>query len=564
MIIENSIHNKFTEKEQSAIELHSSGEISKASIQYELLINEGSENYIIYYNYAEIKMKSNDISRAISLLQSSRSLSLNSIEPKIALGKAFQMAHMYSDAKQVCREALDIDPNSYFAHLYLGSIYYKQGKLNKSIKAFQKAVKIKPTKITLYITISQIYIRIRKINKALKYLKLAYKIQPKSHVVLLNLSNIYTRLNLKAKAIDYLDKAILLKPHFAKAHFNKANLLHQIGLIPSAIDSYKSAIKYNFDFNSANRNLALSYLTIGEYQNGLPLYEFRSSGSNPQNPHYHPKLPKWHGKEPLKDTSLLLVTEQGLGDTIQFVRYVKVLLSLEVKTSLCLQPQLLRLISNSGLIDQISTIDKPLYFKSKFWLPLLSLPLYLGITPANPLITEPYIFTNPQSDQQWRSIFSSTKRPLIALHWQGNPIVETNSLAGRSFPLEILSKFVNSFDCSLISLQKGFGLEQLSSCSFKNKFVPFQHQIDAIMDFSEIASIIKSCDLVITSDSAVAHLSGALGHPTWILLHKIPDWRWGIDNSDSIWYPKTRLFRQTQEDNWDDVIDQLIHAHTLT
>ena len=135
-----------------------------------------------------------------------------------------------------------------------------------------------------------------------------------------------------------------------------------------------------------------------------------------------------------------------------------------------------------------------------------------------------------------------------------------SNAAGRSLPLEAFAPLTAASDASLLSLQKGPGSEQLASCSFKERFVSCQAQINETWDFLETAAIITNCDLVITSDSAVAHLAGGMGHPVWLLLKKVPDWRWGLEGDTSFWYPCMRLFRQSERGNWDEVMQRVVAA----
>jgi ADP-heptose:LPS heptosyltransferase len=159
--------------------------------------------------------------------------------------------------------------------------------------------------------------------------------------------------------------------------------------------------------------------------------------------------------------------------------------------------------------------------------------------------------------KKWKNILSEEKRPIIGINWQGNPNTEKNTQIGRSFPLETFSTLVKNSSFKFLSLQKGFGTEQLDDCSFKNKFVQCQPQIDSTWDFLENAAIIENCDLIITSDTSVAHLAGGMGKQTWLLLKHIPEWRWGIDSDKSFWYPSMKLFRQKERSNWREVMERV-------
>jgi hypothetical protein len=181
----------------------------------------------------------------------------------------------------------------------------------------------------------------------------------------------------------------------------------------------------------------------------------------------------------------------------------------------------------------------------------------LEVSPDHPIITEPYIKANDELIANWKSILSAEQRPIIAINWQGNPETEKQGLRGRSLPLEAFAPIVASSKTSLLSLQKGFGSEQLEICSFKDRFVSCQDQVNNTWDFLETAAIIANCDLVITSDTAVAHLAAGMGKTTWLLLHKVPEWRWGLEGDTTFWYPSMRLFRQQERGNWDEVMERV-------
>ena len=160
-------------------------------------------------------------------------------------------------------------------------------------------------------------------------------------------------------------------------------------------------------------------------------------------------------------------------------------------------------------------------------------------------------------NKRWKDILSKEKRPIIGINWQGNQDSEKGSAQGRSLPLETFSTLAKNNNFTLLSLQKGFGSEQLNHCSFKSKFVECQPQINATWDFLENAAIIENCDLIITCDTSIAHLAGGIGKKVWLLLRDIPFWTWGLKDESTFWYPSMKLFRQKERQNWKEVIDRV-------
>jgi len=232
----------------------------------------------------------------------------------------------------------------------------------------------------------------------------------------------------------------------------------------------------------------------------------------------------------------------------------------EIDLSFCAPEKLHSLIKDSGIHPNPLSPKECSLIKEGKWIPLLSLPRYLQVNPNNPIISEPYIFSTNELKKKWQNILSKENRPIIGINWQGNPNVEKGALRGRSLPLETFSTVARKNNYNFLSLQKGFGSEQLKSCSFKNKFVQCQSQIDVTWDFLENAAIIENCDLIITSDTSIAHLAGGMGKPTWLLLHHLPFWTCGLREESTFWYPSMKLFRQKERHNWQEVMERVSMA----
>lgn len=361
-------------------------------------------------------------------------------------------------------------------------------------------------------------------------------------------------------AITAYRAALALTPRHAGTHNNLGVTLLELGALSEAIACFRRALRFQPDHAGAHSNLAHALLLSGDYANGWQEYEWRSRKTPPTAPHATPACPRWRGEPLGAEEHLLLVGERGLGDCLQFMRYLLPLRSRSGPTRLCAPAKLHGLIQASGLDPAPITPARAAQVNHGRWLPLLSLPLHLGVSPEQPLIQQPYLATSRQLVAQWAARLAAERRPIIAVHWQGNPRFERPYPLGRSFPLAILEPLARATDGSLLSLQKGFGQAQLQHCPFRDRFVRCQLHIDAQPDFLVTAAIMANCDLIITSDSAVAHLAGGLGLPTWLLLQHVPDWRWGLEGDTSFWYPTLRLFRQSSAGDWDGVIARVVAA----
>ena len=183
------------------------------------------------------------------------------------------------------------------------------------------------------------------------------------------------------------------------------------------------------------------------------------------------------------------------------------------------------------------------------------MPRHLGVTPQKVIAETPYIKAEPTLVAKWRSLIATSDKLVVGINWQGGRELEQRTYPGRSIDLDKFRSILSSDDISFISLQKGFGSEQVDTYSLNDKFVNVQKQIDEAWDFQETVAIVESCDLVITCDTSMAHLAGAMGKTVWTLLKHVPIWTWGLASSKTAWYPSMRLFRQPKSDDWDSVIE---------
>ena len=241
---------------------------------------------------------------------------------------------------------------------------------------------------------------------------------------------------------------------------------------------------------------------------------------------------------------------------MQYMRYIPYLRNQGLNVSFCAQKKLHSLIKASGIDANPLTPEQSTLVSKGEWIPLLSLLKHLKVSPENPIITEPYICSTDELEKKWSNLLSKEKRPIVGINWQGNPDMEKNH-QGRSLPLETFSGLFDHNEIIMLSLQKGFGSEQLENCSFKNKFVECQPVINSSWDFLENAAIIENCDLIITSDTSIAHLAGGMGKKVWLLLKDIPYWTWGLELESTFWYPSMRLFRQRERQNWNEVMGRV-------
>ena len=350
------------------------------------------------------------------------------------------------------------------------------------------------------------------------------------------------------EALASYDKAIALKPDFAEAHNNRGAALKDLKRPGEALASYEKAIALKPDFAEAHWNQSLCLLLMGHFEQGLRQYEWRKK-LKPIGVRSYPK-PVWLGGENIAGKTLFIYWEQGFGDTIQFCRYAKLVEERGAKVIMSVQQPLCGLLKQiSPTIQILKPNEEPTDFD--YHCPLLSLPLALGTTLETIPAEQHYL----KSDEELRSVWSARlppkTKPRIGVVWSGSQTHKRDHY--RSMELQQFLTILSP-DAEWICLQKEIREKDFAILRQFGRIAFFG---DDLRDFSDTAALLDLMDLVITIDSSVAHLAGAMGKPVWILLPYNPDWRWLLDRNDSPWYPSARLFRQQQIGNWATVIDQV-------
>jgi hypothetical protein len=351
--------------------------------------------------------------------------------------------------------------------------------------------------------------------------------------------------------------------------FNLGLALHQQKRIPEAIRAYRLSLERSSGHEAALiNNLSQDLLLHGEMAEGWRLYEQRRSMVKHGFFEQHLGV-SWSGPDDHRGRpdTLVLVSEQGLGDTLQFCRFALVLQNQGYRVELFCQRPLVELLSQCSAIHTVTNQwDPESRVGHTAWVPLMSLPHRLGWI-ADPWPQSTGYLTLPPALQEratlWRHRLQ--RKPghrLVGLHWQGNPEHEGSLYSrGRSMPFEAWAELLPKLPAQIefVSLQKGFGSERWRS-DLGLPFVSGQAAFSESMDFLDTAAVVQQCDLVLSADSGIVHLAGALGVPTWLGLRWIPEWRWGLDGDRTPWYSSLRLFRQSSDGDWSSVVRAMAEA----
>ena len=355
------------------------------------------------------------------------------------------------------------------------------------------------------------------------------------------------------EALACYDRAIAIRPDYAEAFSNRGLALQELKRLDEALASHDRAIALKPDYPEGFKNRALCKFLAGQYSEGWIDYEWRWHTAD--FPSKAPKFAKWEG-ETLEGRHLLVFSEQGLGDIIQFARYLPLLPPNRCKLTFLTDPKLVRLLRPlmSG-IEVISALGSEQNFD--FQCALMSLPLRLGTNVSTIPNLVPYLKAEDDLIAKWSKRIGEHGFK-IGIAWQGNPQSPVDQ--GRSIPLTEYVSLARLSGVRLISLQKGPGAQLPNDVRIESLGDDFDRGSDAFID---TAAVISSLDLVITADTSIAHIAGALACQTWIALKYVPHWPWMLDREDSPWYPTVRLFRQLKPDDWASVFLQIEHELRL-
>jgi hypothetical protein len=359
------------------------------------------------------------------------------------------------------------------------------------------------------------------------------------------------------EALAGYDQALVRLPDDPVLHFNRANQLRYLRRIDEAIAAYDAAIALRPDFAMARHNRGVCRLLAGDWAGGFEDYAWRKACADFTDPRYRLE-PLLTGAEDLAGRRLFVFAELFLGDVIQMSRYLPLAAAKGAKVTLAAPVALHRLLSTLAADVELLPADgQPEAFDAVC--PLMSLPQAFGQGPQSVPATTPYLAAEPERAARWAERIGG-QGFRIGVCWQGSTAAYALPMQ-RSFPLAALASLGARPGVRLISLQKHDGLDQLAGLPAGMTVEALGQDFDAGPDaFLDTAAVMAACDLVITADTAVAHVAGALGVPTWIGLPFVPDWRWGLQGETTCWYPSARLFRQARPGDWTGVMAQMDEA----
>jgi len=438
-----------------------------------------------------------------------------------ALGRVWEAAGRYGEAESSYREAIRLDAAHARAHNNLGCMLHIQGRLDEALACYRKALELDSS-------------------------------QPEANQ---NYAAIARDAGAQQRAIEGYVQQTVANPNDAAAFTNLANAYAEFGRQGEALASFERAIALDPDRAEAHFGRSLVLLLCGDYAQGWEEYEWRLRISAFSAPAHRFPQPIWNGGR-IDDGAILVHAEQGFGDLLQFVRYAPQVAERCAAVILECQPELKSLLQGTQGVHRLVARGEALPpFKAQ--VPLMSLPRIFGTTLQSIPWQGPYVHADPRRVEEWRRLVGSRdgSRLRVALNWSGNPRFWGNR--SRSISLALLAPLARVAGVSFYSVQKGEAAAQAGSPPAGMRLVDLTAHIH---DFADTAALLSQVDLFVSVDTAVAHLAGAMGIPTWVILSTVPDSRYHLERSDNPWYPTMRLFRQERDGDWPGVVERVAQA----
>ena len=485
------------------------GEYQRAIASYEQVIKMQPNSALAYNNLGWLKQQIGEIDSAILYYQAALQIAPNLYETAHNLANLFKEKNQFNEAIACYLNALQINPNLTYSLMGLGTVWQQQGKLAEAFDCYQQALKQEPN-------------------------------NPETHN---NVGAFYHKQGNAKAAIPHYRQALKLKPDFVDAINNLGHALVDLGEFQEAFYCHSRALELQPDNATAHLELGLTLLLFGDFQRGFAEYEWR--WRTPQLQPRQFKQPVWDGSD-LQGKTILLHVEQGFGDSIQFIRYAPIIRSRGAKVMVACYPELMRLFATVAGIEYLSASFEGLP-EFDVHAPLMSLPRIVGTTLETIPANVPYL----APPAECKFALSSEAKLKVGIVWAGSP--QRRKDAQRSCSLSDFIRFLDVPGIAFYSLQKN--LSPSDRTLLNQRLVP--DLSPHLSDFADTASAISQLDLVISVDTAVAHLAGALGKPVWVLLSFAPDWRWLLQREDNPWYPTARLFRQSQPESWQELFEDV-------
>lgn len=533
-----------------AVQYFEQGQLSQAEQLLVKALNHRNDYSEGLFNLGRIYRRQKRLADAVNVTAKAAALQPKNTKFRLKLAELQKLQGQPQKAKETLDAILLDEPMCLEALLAAVAMQRDQNKLAEALILLDQAIQRGLVNADVLWQRADVYRIQGKLELALQDLDTARQLGPESANVENLLGVVWFAKGDPARAVEFYQRAVVLKPDMFEAYNNLGAALQAIRRYQESLIAFHTSLQIKPDFAVAHLNRSLSLLREGDYQLGWREFEWRF--------HCHEyrltfnNRPTWVGGN-LEGKTILLRSEQGLGDTLQFIRYARLLKDRGAKVLVECQSAVQQLVSMAPGVDQAIARGKPLPHID-YQIPMMSLPAALGSTLATIPSEVPYLKAIPEKVEHWREKLNSLGQFKVAISWQGNKKFQADHM--RSLPLSCYKRLAEIPGVSLVSIQKNEGTEQLQH-ELGFPVHHFTDVLDGSGPFQDTAAIMSACDLVITSDTAVAHLAGGLARPTWLALHYAADWRWMSHGDASPWYPTMRLFRQERFGDWESVFGEM-------
>ena len=548
---------------QDAEALHLLGVVALQANKYEVAVKlitqatkADSEQSSFFNNLSVALIKQGKLEEAVHACQQAIKLQPDDVETHYNLGIALQKLDKLEQALTVYQKAIKIQPGNAEIYNNLGVILWKQGKLNESIQAYQNAIKIQPDSAGYYSNLGNILQEQGKLDESIQAHQNAIEIQPNYAGPHNNLGNALREQGKLDESIQAYQNAIGIQPDFTEPHNNLGNALREQGKLNESIQAYQNAIEIQPNYAEPHNNLGQTLLLKGDLHQGWKEYEWRWQCKDFSSEiRYFPQV-LWNGSD-LNGKSILVWTEQGVGDQIMFASMLDDLLQMEAKVITDCDTRLIPLFKRAFPKIQIFPRDNPpvqqlLDTNIDYQIPIGSLGRWLRSNQNDfKRKNQSYLQACPEKTSKLKTKYKKLagNKPLIGISWKSG---NQNFGEAKSTSLKFWTSILSRQDCFFINLQYGNVKQEVEEhISNKNDTsIYLDNDIDPLENLDDFAAQIAALDLVISISNATVHMAGALGEKVWNLLRYMPSWRWMLNKRDTLWYPSMKLFRQNRIGDW--------------
>ncbi|MBV8211036.1 MAG: tetratricopeptide repeat protein [Burkholderiaceae bacterium] len=527
----------------TAQQLHRTGRLQEAAAAYADLLDRDPRAAPVWHMSGVLECQCGRLREGASRFRNAVEIQPDFALAWMDLGAALRELADPAGALACFDRVVAIDPGHFDALNNRGEALSALRRHEEALTSYQAALRIEPWQAKAMNNAGCALLEMGKYQAALDLFDQAVSVEPRHFGAIANRGSALHGLGRHDESLAELKKAIAIEPRYFKAFSNRGSALHALGRYEESIVQFSKALEIRPDYAEARSHRGMTLLLLGRFRHGWIDFEARLASLVDQR-RQSLTQPGWRGEEKIEGRTILLYAEQGLGDTLQFCRYASLVAARGARVVLEAQRELVPLLGTLGCGISVVAKGEPLP-SFELQCPLLSLPLAFG-TELSSIPAGAYLSAEPSRIERWQSSLGEKRRPRIGLTWSGNP--DHRNDRNRSIALQLLLDAIGGIDCDFVSLQKD--VRQSDAAVLAGAYDRLRHFGGELNDFGDTAALASLLDAVVTVDTSVAHLAGALGRPTWILLPWVPDWRWLLRREDSPWYPTAKLLRQRSAADW--------------